>query len=129
MSTVDPKLADAALRSCQNVFRGPGGAVALVQRGEILARYTWGYADIDRAINLSPQTQLPICSISKQMVCLVLADLIQDPTSAALEKGGNVPALLDEELRKMLPQLAGQLSIDQLYNSTSASVMLLSIHN
>lgn len=122
MSTIDTKLAEAALQSCQNTFRGPGGAVALVQKGKILARHTYGYADIDRAIPLNPQTQLPICSISKQMVCLVLTDLIQNPTPAALEKGGDVPALLDQELRNAIPQLAGQVAVEDLYNSTSSSV-------
>ncbi|CZT19179.1 related to beta-lactamase class C and other penicillin binding proteins [Ramularia collo-cygni] len=109
---------DQVLRNAQNKIRGPGGAIAIVQKGEVATHHVWGYADMDRAIPMRTNTQIPICSISKQMVCLVMVDLIRDPTPAA-KAGGDVTAQLQTELETRLPQLAGKVTIQQLCNMSS----------
>lgn len=50
-------------------------------------------------------TILPICSISKHMACLVLADLNRNPTLAMRQRQGDIWQQLDAELRSTLPQL------------------------
>lgn len=113
---------DQVLRNAQNKIRGPGGAVAIVQKGEIVTQHVWGYADMDRAIPLRPQTLIPICSISKQMVCLVMVDLIRNPTPAmAKDDGSTIMDKLQAELEKLLPQLAGKVTVQQLCNSVFLS--------
>ena len=54
-------------------FKGPGGAVAVVKDGAVVARQAWGYADLARHVPFSPETLFPICSISKQFTCATLA--------------------------------------------------------
>lgn len=105
------------LRSAQNKIRGPGGAIAIIQKGETVTRHVWGYADMDRAISMRPSTQIPICSISKQMVCLVMVDLIREPTPAMTKNGGDVMATFQSELEKLMPQVAGKVTVQQLCNS------------
>lgn len=105
------------LLSAANKIRGPGGCIAIVQKGEAVTQHVWGYADMDRAIPMRPQTQIPICSISKQMVCLVMVDLIRNPTPAVTKKGGSVSEQLQSELERLLPQVAGQVTVQQLCNS------------
>lgn len=105
------------LTRAQNDIRGPGGAIAIVQKGEITTKHVWGYANMDRAIPMRSETQIPICSISKQMVCLLMVDVIRNPPPAALKNGGNVREQLQSELEKKLPQLAGQVTVQQLCNS------------
>lgn len=112
---------DHVLKSAQNSIRGPGGAIAIIQQGgDVVTQHVWGYADMDRAIPMRPQTQIPICSISKQMVCLVMVDLIRNPTAAMVEKGEeeeDVGEQLQAELERLLPQLAGRVKVQHLCNS------------
>ncbi|KAF2209043.1 hypothetical protein CERZMDRAFT_48029 [Cercospora zeae-maydis SCOH1-5] len=108
------------LAHVQDQLRGPGGAVAIVQNGETLARHTYGYADLDRRIPLTPQMHMPICSISKQMVCLVLVSLKRDPTPLMTNSPGDIWEQLDGELRKVLPHLVERgLTVPDLYNMQS----------
>jgi D-aminopeptidase len=74
-------------------FKGPGGAVAVLKDGAIVARQTWGYGDLARHVPFSPETLFPICSISKQFTCALLLDQLSDPTQ------------LDAALKARLPSL------------------------
>lgn len=129
---------DKLLATIPSQVRGVGGAVAVVQDdGNVVSKRVWGFADLERGIPMQTTTQLPICSISKHMLCLVIADLEKRPTetmkASAREAGRekvDVWKLMDEELRRMLPHLfkpevqqgSGedrQLKIEDLFNMQS----------
>ena len=67
---------------------------------------------------MTPDTILPICSISKQMVSLTAVSLCRNPTPAMLMKEQDPWQQLEAELKKMLPYLEG-LHVDHLYNMQS----------
>lgn len=73
--------------------KGPGGAVAVIKDGKVLAREAWGYADLGRHLPFTSKTLFPICSISKQFTCATLLDQLGDP------------ARLDSALKARLPRL------------------------
>lgn len=91
MSTAD---AQRLVESVSTQSRGPGGACALLKDGQVAGKHVWGYADLENRVLMTPETILPICSISKQFVCLVLTKLLREP--GAVEKA-------DAILREMLP--------------------------
>ncbi len=74
-------------------YPGPGGAVAVLREGQVIARRAWGFANAERRIPFTPRTQFRICSITKQFVCALLLDLCPDP------------AVLDAPIRARLPHL------------------------
>ncbi|KAK0857770.1 hypothetical protein LTS02_010090 [Friedmanniomyces endolithicus] len=99
--TTDMSPAESIKRTLESVpskFRGPGGAVAVVKDGELAGQHVWGYANLDARIPITPTTIFPICSISKQMVCLVLTDLLQNDKDKAFEDA------LHKALHELLPQ-------------------------
>ncbi|KAJ6108849.1 hypothetical protein N7512_008686 [Penicillium capsulatum] len=83
-------------------YRGPGGAIAILKDGELIGQRVWGFADIDERVPLTAQTQMPICSITKQFVCAVLIDLQRNPTPAIAVKG-DIHKQLSEALAELLP--------------------------
>jgi D-aminopeptidase len=87
---------DQALAALPNRYIGPGGAVAVLRDGEVLARHCWGWADAERRIPFTPLTMSLICSITKQFTCALLLDQFPDPT------------VLDADLRRRLPLLEGE---------------------
>ena len=119
---------DALLATIPSQVRGAGGAVAVVKDGgEVVSQRVWGYAKLQRGIPMQSTTQLPICSISKHMLCLVIADLEKRPTAAMKKQAKDVWTLLDEELRALMPQLfqpsvndsGRQLTVPDLFNMQS----------
>ncbi|KAK5104468.1 hypothetical protein LTS08_002357 [Lithohypha guttulata] len=70
--------------------------MAIIKDGELAAKHVWGYANIDTREPITPQTIFPICSISKQMVCLVLTELIT-------ERGTQFEQAVLQTVREMLP--------------------------
>lgn len=56
-----------------SAFRVPGGAAAVIKDGELIAKHSWGYANIDTREPVTTNTIFPICSISKQYGPLVLS--------------------------------------------------------
>ena len=92
MSATD---AQRLVESISSLYRGPGGACALLKDGQVIGQHAWGYADLEKRIPMTPDTIFPICSISKQFVCLVLANILQQP---------GVAAKADAAMREMLPQ-------------------------
>ncbi|OKL59769.1 hypothetical protein UA08_04961 [Talaromyces atroroseus] len=114
--TVQKILDDIPLR-----YRGPGGAIAVVRHGELIAQRVWGYADVDQRVHLSPETQMPICSITKQFVCALLLDLKHNPTPEMAAKG-DIESRFDEKFRELLrPELTNGtgLTIDHLCDMQS----------
>lgn len=113
---------ETALQNVEEEYRGPGGAVAVVHNGQVYRR-VWGFADMEQRIPMSPRTHLPLCSISKQMACLAMVDLIQNPTPAMKAREGVPEEQLTKELDSMLPQLAnvegGPLQIAHLHRMQS----------
>ena len=87
---------------------GPGGAVAVLKDGAVVARRTWGWADMERRIPFTPATLFRVCSITKQFTCAVMLDAFPDP------------AVLDGDLAGHLPTLEGpHPSIRQMAHNQS----------
>ncbi|CAI7661172.1 unnamed protein product [Penicillium glandicola] len=102
-------------------YRGPGGAIAVVKDGEVIGQRVWGFADLDQRIPMTAQTQLPICSITKQFVCALLIDLERNPTPTLAAKG-DVRRQLSDHLTEILsPELThdGELTLDRLCDMQS----------
>lgn len=91
MSQIDRAALEKALDQLPQDFRGPGGVAGIVADGEVVAARAWGYRDMDRRLEMTTGTRLPICSISKQFTCMV-----------ALEKLGDLDAY-DDRLPAYLP--------------------------
>ncbi len=110
-------LSDVASR-----FRGPGGAIAILKDGELVGQQLWGYADLHRRIPMAADTLLPICSITKQMLCGLLTDLERNPTPA-MSARSEEPAkqLSDQVLQLLHPDLLQDtgLTIRHLCNNQS----------
>lgn len=87
---------DRVLESLPVDYRGPGGAVAVIRDGKAIARYTWGYANLEKHIPMKVDTLMPICSVSKAFTCGAILDVIDDP------------AKLDPALERYLPLLEGR---------------------
>ncbi|KAH8664487.1 beta-lactamase-type transpeptidase [Xylariales sp. PMI_506] len=96
-------------------FRGPGGAVAVLKDGELVGQQVWGYADLHRRIPMATDTILPICSITKQMLCGLLTDLERNPTPVMSAHGGEEPA-------KQLSDQLGQLLDKNLLKDTGLTI-------
>ncbi|KAE8372475.1 beta-lactamase/transpeptidase-like protein [Aspergillus bertholletiae] len=102
-------------------YRGPGGAIAVVQDGELVGEHVWGYADMQKLVAMTPSTLMPICSITKQMVCMVLKDLERNPTPEMVARG-NVSRQFAHGLDQMLhPDLTRDtgLTLEHLCNNQS----------
>lgn len=115
------------LKTISSLYRGPGGAAAIIRNGQLLTQHVWGYADLDRRIPMTSTTHFPICSISKQMLCLVIASLEQTPTPSMAQSPRSSTASLDEqltnELHRLLPNLPihkdSELTVHHLANMQS----------
>ncbi|KAF0320446.1 hypothetical protein GQ607_012372 [Colletotrichum asianum] len=101
--------------------RGPGGAIAVLKDGKLIGQRVWGYADLVRKIPMTAETLLPICSISKQMLCALMYDLEHNPPASLADKG-DVKAKFSDKMTALLhPNLTrdGALTIDHLANNQS----------
>ena len=74
-------------------YCGPGGAVAVLRRGETLVRHAWGWANAERRILFTPRSLFRMCSVTKQFTCAVVLDTFPDPP------------VLDDDVRARLPLL------------------------
>ena len=84
---------DTLLQSLPRTYQGPGGAIAILQEGKIIARHAWGFANMERRIPFTPATLHRMCSVTKQFTCAVLLDAFPDPS------------VLDGDVRARLPHL------------------------
>ena len=99
---------DEVLAFLPQRYVGPGGAVAVLRDGDVLARHCWGWADAERRIPFTPLTMSLICSITKQFTCALLLDQFPEPAS------------LNEELSRRLPALTegGPTVLDLAHNQS-----------
>jgi D-aminopeptidase len=93
MSTSLNKRLDRVVDRLPRTYPGPGGAVAVLRNGEILARHAWGWANAERRIAFTPATLFRMCSITKQFTCSLVLDAFPDPS------------VLDGDVRARLPRL------------------------
>ncbi|MCW0000739.1 D-aminopeptidase [Pararhizobium sp. YC-54] len=108
MATIDGKQLEAEMDTLPARFQGPGGVAAVISRGQLVARRAWGFSDLDEQRPMTPDTRLPICSISKQFTCAAVLAVCQQPE------------VLDERLAAHLPSFEGPLpSVRDLCNNQS----------
>ncbi|HEY0418064.1 MAG TPA: serine hydrolase, partial [Acetobacteraceae bacterium] len=107
MSTARTRF-DTALDRLPHHHAGPGGAVAVLREGEVVASRCWGWADAERRIPFTSRSMALVCSITKQFTCSLLLDQHPDPT------------VLDEEVRRLLPRLEGEAprALDLCHNQS-----------
>ena len=110
----DDAFLQSILSSIPASYRGPGGALAIIQDGELAAQHVWGFADLERRIPFQPSTIMPICSISKQMVCYCLVTMDRDLATTAFDG--------EAALTNLLPNLSiedTRAAIQEMKNMTS----------
>jgi D-aminopeptidase len=86
---------DRLIAGLPHAYPGPGGAIAVLRHGEVIARHAWGFANAERRIPFTPHTLFRMCSITKQFTAALLLDLCPDPHA------------LDRLIRARLPRLEG----------------------
>ncbi len=96
MTTSPGARIDRLLETLPRAYPGPGGAVAVLREGEVLARHAWGWANAERRIPFTPQTLFRMCSVTKQFTCALVLDAFPDPS------------VLDADVRARLPLLEGK---------------------
>lgn len=84
---------ERAIEALPAAYPGPGGAVAVVREGEVLAGHAWGFANAERRLPFTPRSLFRICSITKQFTCAAVLDAFADP------------GVLDADVRARLPHL------------------------
>lgn len=96
------------IQSMPDNYKGPGGAVAVIKDGEVVAQRVWGFSNLLKHEPLTASTRMPICSISKEFTCAVLLDLVGEPEA------------LDTAFSAFLSGFEDQLpSVRQLCNNQS----------
>lgn len=107
------------------LHRHPGGIAMILREGEVIGERAWGFADMEGEKPMTMHTQFPICSITKQMLGMLVWSLREDPTSkmhSEMEaRGTNPDGLFNAELRTLLRNLPEKhdLTISQLCNMQS----------
>lgn len=91
LTGLEREIHDLPLRS-----KGPGGVVGVVKDGQVVMRRAWGFSDLKKRRQMTTETLMPICSISKQFTCAALLDV-----AGPLEE-------LDPRLAAVLPALEGR---------------------
>ena len=84
---------DRTVDGLPRAYPGPGGAIAVMVEGEVVAQRTWGWANAERRIPFTASTLFRICSITKQFTCGLVLDAFPDPS------------VLDDDVRGRLPHL------------------------
>lgn len=84
---------DRLLRELPHRYPGPGGAIAVLREGEVLARHAWGYANAERRLPFTPRSLFRMCSITKQFTCGTMLRAVAAPEA------------LDGAIRARLPLL------------------------
>ena len=84
---------DRAIEALPRSYPGPGGALAVLRNGEVLARHAWGWANAERQLAFTQHSLFRLCSITKQFTCGLVLDAFSDPS------------VLDDDVRARLPLL------------------------
>jgi CubicO group peptidase (beta-lactamase class C family) len=69
---------DAAVRSEMTRQRIPGVAVAVVQKGKVVKSQGYGYANVEHAVPVTPETMFQSGSIGKQFTAALVMMLVED---------------------------------------------------
>lgn len=95
MTTTLSARIDRLLERLPKAFAGPGGAIAILQDGEVIVRHAWGFANAERRIPFTPRSLFRMCSVTKQFTCALALD--QHPDLAGLDAAvaARLPSLLD----------------------------------
>jgi len=93
VTTPLPTRLDRAIAGLARAYPGPGGAVAVLKDGEVLARHAWGYANAERRIDFTPKTLFRMCSITKQFTCALVLDAFADPSALDGDVAARLPNL------------------------------------
>lgn len=93
--------AEQILQDVAATYRGTGGATAIIKDGNVLAKHVWGYADVDERTPVTAETIMPICSITKQLLCGTLIQLEQ-------QDGGEMRSRLQARLEKLLGDIVSR---------------------
>lgn len=115
----------AALDAARHSARGVGGAIAIVQRGQIEQTTIYGYSNMggDKS-EVCESTLFPLCSITKQFTCRLLLDVIRNPTEKMRAIGTDPLPQIHGALADLMPRLAqdivsGRLTAKNLCDKTS----------
>src|SRR5689334_10641963 len=84
---------DRTIAALPRAYAGPGGAVGVLRKGEVLIRHAWGWANAERRIPFTPRTLFRMCSITKQFTCAVLLDSFRHPSVLDADVGARLPLL------------------------------------
>ena len=84
---------EALLKRLPEAYPGPGGAIAVLRRGEVIARHAWGYANAERRIPFTPATLFRVCSITKQFTCATVLAAFGAPEALDRAVAGRLPLL------------------------------------
>jgi D-aminopeptidase len=84
---------DRALDALPLAYPGPGGAVAVLREGEVIARHAWGWANAEQRIPFTPRTLFRMCSITKQFTCSLVLDAFPDPSALDADVAARLPNL------------------------------------
>jgi D-aminopeptidase len=84
---------DRVIAALARAYPGPGGAVAVLREGQVLARHAWGYANAERRIDFTPKTLFRMCSITKQFTCAVVLDAFADVSELDADVAARLPNL------------------------------------
>ncbi|GBQ09664.1 D-aminopeptidase [Swaminathania salitolerans] len=90
-------LLEKCLGALPSRYPGPGGAAAVIHRGEVVASRSWGFANAEMRLRFTPRTQFRMCSITKQFTCLLLDQWLSDH--------GEDRTRLDAAISARLPRL------------------------
>ena len=84
---------ERALEALPRAYQGPGGAVAVLREGEVLARHAWGWANAELRIPFTPRTLFRVCSNTKQFTCGLVLDAFPDPSALDGDVADRLPNL------------------------------------
>jgi D-aminopeptidase len=93
VTTPLPKRLDRVIAGLARAYPGPGGAVAVLKDGEVLARHAWGYANAERRIAFTPKTLFRMCSLTKQFSCALVLDAFANVSELDAEVAARLPNL------------------------------------
>lgn len=102
--TATPSSIKDILATIPSRTRGPGGAIAVLKDGVLVGQQVWGYSDLTNRTPMTATTLMPICSITKQMLCGLLTDLELHPTPSMLSKGSPPVEQFSASLARLLPE-------------------------
>lgn len=91
--------------------RSPGCAVGLTRDGSLVLTRTYGLADIDRRVPITPETRFYVASLSKQFTAMSIVLLAQDGRLS-----------LDDSIRKWVPEVpsfGAPITLRELLQHTS----------